>query len=691
MMRMARLALIATLALFWLNLLLTARWADVPGALNGPRRPLVLLALTVASVLTIATRRLAPVSLPRIASIAGWCGLASVGVLFFIWFPPGVWSEIPLPDNWPARFQSTVDGIALLRRGALVGWQWQYLGGYASSSDLTVTLTVPAFIPMLVFGDRVGFHVAHLLLFFALPLLVWWDFHLESRRETSREAPELPALALALTSVTTLGYSYVFLKSGDTNSLTGAAATMLSLVGSHAAATGRRWGAVVLTGGLTLVVYSHAGFLVYAALLLAAEAAYVLDARRALRAAVALTAATVAALPLTWETWWYPQYFTFNNVMYDTSGSWDWLMMLRKVYYNIEMLVQPGRWLNDFTGLTMVCLPLALIVAVRRGTRAGFYAAAVIAVVAITRLNLPEFGYAFIRPIHLLGLLTPAVIAAFILRYAARPALALVLAALVPVYVQVLAEPVPHTPAVGAYQPELVERLRTLDGALVLVENTFHRDMIEGPGESDPTPFVSHFQSLLAAETGKRLYAGIWDGWQWSPARGQLVAGGAWMGRAIVDWPRDTFINELHRWGIRHLLVIHERTRRYVEGREFVRRPDAGPYAHFELLAADVRSATVSPGAAELERWDWLNATVSLHDVAKGSRVVVRTNYHPAWTARFNETPVPMVADGHQLAFDAPADGSYDVVLEYPRRSWLWIVALAGLVAGSAITRRLTG
>jgi hypothetical protein len=364
--------------------------------------------------------------------------------------------------------------------------------------------------------------------------------------------------------------------------------------------------------------------------------------------------------------------------------------MARQLYYNVEMLWQPGRWLNDFTGLAMVCLPLAVVVAFKR-TRAGYYAVATIFVVCLTRVNFPEFaGYAFIRPIHLLGVLTPPVIAAFILRCGTHKTLALSLGALIPVYTQVLVRPVPHTAGVAALQPELVERLRTLDGALVLVENTFHRDMVEGPGESDPTPFVSHFQSLLAAETGKRLYAGIWDGWQWSPARGQLVAGGAWMGRALEDWPRDRFLAELERWGIRHLLVIHERTRRYITGPEFQRRANAGPYAHFELLAADDRSVVTRQGTGTLSAWDPLGATVALQNVRQGSRVVVRTNYHPAWTAHYRAGEVPLIADRGQLAFDAPADGSYDVTLAYPRRPWLWLVALGGFVAGVVLTRRLT-
>jgi hypothetical protein len=408
------------------------------------------------------------------------------------------------------------------------------------------------------------------------------------------------------------------------------------------------------------------------------------------RSVVAVAAASVAGLPLTWETWRYPAYFTFNNVLFDTSRPIEWLVVLRRLFYNVEMLAQPGRWLNDFTGLTMVCLPLAAVVLARRGARAGFYAAAVFVVVLITRLNLPEFGYAFIRPVHLLGVLTPPVVAAFVVRHAGQRTLALALAALVPVYVQVLARPVPHMASAAAYQPELVGRLQGLDGALVLVENTFHRDMVEGTGESDPTPFPSHFQSLLAAETGKRLYAGIWDGWQWSPYRGQLVAGGAWMGRPLEDWPRERFLAELRRWGVRHLLVIHDRTRRYVEGPEFVRRADAGGYAHFEFAAADDRTVVTASGAGRLASWDPLGAVIELQGVKQADLVTVRTNYHPAWTARHADVDVPLLAVDGQLAFAAPADGSYSVLLRYPRRPWLFAVAFSAFIGGVAIVGRFT-
>ncbi|HWB16420.1 MAG TPA: hypothetical protein VG538_08430 [Vicinamibacterales bacterium] len=692
---LSRAALLASLALAWLNFFLTARWADVPGALHGPKAPFFVAALAAATILAIVSRRLTPVAFGRESIVAAIAGLATIGVCFFIWFPPHTWTEIPFSDNWPARLQSTLDQLALLRHGTLVGWQWNYLGGYPLSTDLTVTLTIPALLPMLVFGGRVGFHLAHLLLFLSLPLLVWWDLRIEvrtSKFELRSFLSALPWLAAALTAVTTLGYSYVMLRSGDTNSVAGVAATLLALVGSHATADRRKWGALVFVGGLTLIIYSHAGFLVYATMLLAVESLCYLDWRRLVRAIVATAAASLAGLPLTWEAWRYPHYFIYNNVQFDTTQPWNWIGIARKVAYNVQILGEPGRWLNDYTGLACVWLPVIVAMAwIARRTRAGFYAAAVLAVLAMTRFNVPEVGYAFVRPFHLLAVLVAPVLAAFILRTARTRALAWALVAVAAIYVQVLVAPVPHVPNLEADQPALVQAIRGLDGALVLVENTFHRDMDASPdSESEPTPFRAHFQSLLATETGKRLYAGIWDGWQWSPYRGQLVAGGAWMGRAIGTWPRARFIAELRRWGIRHLLVIHEPTRRYLTAPEFARDADVGPYAHFELRDADTRSVVTSTGRGDLTEHDPLGARIALSDVHAGDRVVVRTNYYPAWTASARGTAVPLMDVDGQLAFTAPFDGTYDVTLAYPRRPWLFVVALAGFALGMIVVPRLT-
>jgi hypothetical protein len=51
----ARGALWGSLLMVWLNFLLTARWAHIPGSLHGPKRPWFLAALTITT--TLAFRR----------------------------------------------------------------------------------------------------------------------------------------------------------------------------------------------------------------------------------------------------------------------------------------------------------------------------------------------------------------------------------------------------------------------------------------------------------------------------------------------------------------------------------------------------------------------------------------------------------------------------------------------------------
>jgi hypothetical protein len=681
-----RLALLASLALLWLNFLLTARWAHVPGALHGPKWPFVaaLLALTTA----LALRWKDGASNESGAGTAAegrWVLVAGLAVLIaglFVWFPPSTWTGIPYLDNWATRYQSTLDGLALIRSGAATGWNWFFLGGYQISSDITQNLAAVAALPVTLFGPAVGFHVLQVAMFLALPAFVYFDLRLSRDRDAA-------ALAAGLTCFTALCFSYLLVRSGDTNSLAGLSTTALALLGAHAAAAGRRWGGPVLVVAMAFVGWSHVGFLIYAAILLALDALIARDGRRLARAIVAVIAGVVASLPLTWESWRYPAHFLPNNIIIDRAGSIDLMRAARDAYYNVEMLVQPGRWQNDFMGLTTVCLPIAIYVAwAERRSRIGFFAWALLAVVAMTRFNSAEFAYVFLRPVHLQSVLLPPVLAWFVITHVPGRWLRLSVVALVAVYLQVWWQPVPHIRSEAEVEPALVERLRALDGALVLVENAAHRDMDLSPATtSERTPFQVHFESLLPRLTGRRLYAGMWDGYQWTPARRQLLAGGAFMGRAIEDMPAADVIAELHRWGVRHLLVWSEASRRFFRAdSRFADRGSFDRWTHFELVDADPRSVTTATGEGRLEIYDSHIAVVVLNDVGPAETVVVRTNFHPSWTAIDADRVVPVFAKNGQLAFQTPRGGTYNVTLIYPKRTWLLWVALASVIAGIGAT-----
>jgi hypothetical protein len=674
----ARRALLVSLAIMWANYALTARWAQVVGSVRGPKQPLFLVVLLFATALTVAgsPRVLRGRVRPEMAVFAAGTALLLGSVL--VWFPPGTWTQYPLLDNWPARYQATIDGLALFKQGVAAGWNWQFLGGYHASSDLTVALSFLAAIPVALLGPAVGFHALHLLLLVALPALVWIDLRLQP------EDRPLAPLAAGLTAFAVASwFSYFMLRSGDTNSLAGTVCVVAALIGSHAAALGRRWGGWLLVAALVAVNYSHAGFFLYAAILLVVDALLARDWRRAGRAGAALAAGAAAALPLTWEAYRYRSYMIFNNVVFDPAP-FALEPFLRKIYYNAEILFRPGRWFNDFAGLTNLLLPVIAWSAWRLRGRVRFYAWAALVTVGLTCFNTPELGYAFLRPVHLLVVLTPVVLAGFLQREMADGLLTAAASVLVAVYLQVNWMAVPHVPDLRAAAPALVDRLRSLDAdGMILLENTFHRDMDAGPGQSQAPPFPAHVEGYLAHATGRRFFAGVWDGWQWSPFRVHLLSGGAFEGRAIDQWPEGRVLGELAHWGIRHVLVWSAASNAF-----FAAQPDVilrwrdGPWSGYDVLSADGKSATATHGQAALTSWNPLDAAVTLTDVRAGDRVVVRTNYFPAWTAAVGRQRVALYEVDGQLAFDAPQSGSYAVALQYPRRRWLLVVAAFGVIAG---------
>lgn len=677
MPRGARIALLAALAIAWLNFLMTSRWATVPGTLHGWRQPWFVAALVLSSVLaaTGGRRVSSTIGLTACRAVLGASAALLLGA-FLWWFPPSDWTRIPLPDDWPPRYQSTIDTIDLLRRGAVSGWQWFSLGGYHTSSDITQNMGMLGALPVAVFGPRVGFHLLQLVLFFAVPAIIYVDL----RKERPRAWAPLSA---GLACLVAGNFSYMFVRSGDTNSVAGLACTALVIVASRASREGTPWGWPVLLGSVVLTAYSHAGFVMYAFVFVLLDAACARDVRTLWRGMAAFAIGGLVSLPSAWELLRYPAYFDFNNVVYDRESAQAVTPLLRKVYYNVELLFLPGRWTNDYTGLTAVFLPVIGYVAWReRRRRVGFYAAGAIVVELMLRLNAPQFGYVFIRPMHMLALFTAPVIAWFIVRSVSGRWLAGSLVALVAIYMQIVFPRVPHIDSVSDFNATLVERIAHADGALVLLENNPHRDMDADPATTSvPSAFGIHYEALVGAATGRRLYAGFWDGWQWCPWRGQTLAGGTLLGRRVDRIPRERFDEEMRRWGIRHLFVWSDVSVDYLRARGFPEVWASAPWHEFRFDTADGRDVVTPSGTGRLTGLTPLGADIVLDGVPEGSEVVVRMNYYPAWSLWDGPARLGTYERGGQLAFKAPASNR-TVRLVYPRRAWLSALALAAFIGG---------
>ena len=305
---LARAALVLSLILAWANFLTTARWANQPGALHGWRKPWYTFALLVLTWLVAYNwRRIGtPVKLGRFSTLA--IALAGLGVLLFSLFsrlPLSTWDQIPFKDDWTPLYQQAVNGIALLKRGAVVGWNWGLLGGYPSTTDIAQNFGTVGFIPMTLFGSEVGYHVLHAVLFCAVPAFVWWDLRTEER--------ERRIVATGLAGFFAAAYFGPLGDSGDTNSLVGVFCAGLAVVGGHGARLGSRWGGPVMLLGLTLALYTHTAFFVYGGIFITIEAVYYRDWRALLRLAFAAAIALVAALPMHYESLRHQEFVSFKE------------------------------------------------------------------------------------------------------------------------------------------------------------------------------------------------------------------------------------------------------------------------------------------------------------------------------------------------------------------------------------------
>jgi hypothetical protein len=677
------------LTLAWINFLTTARWAAEPGALHGWRKPWYVLVLGVTTVLAIAARRHVgrPVRLGRTASVAFL--IAGAGVLvaaLLCRVPPYTWTQIPFKDDWTPLFQQAVNGVAMLRRGVVVGWNWWFLGGYPTSTDIAQNFGTLAFVPMTIFGDRLGYHVLHAILFLAVPLFVWCDLRREDR--------ELRFLAAAFASFFASGYLGTIGSSGDTNSLVGVFCAGLALSGGHAARRGQRWGGPLLLAGLTLALYTHAAFFVYAGIYLTLEAWYFRDRAAFIRLILAAACAGVAALPAHWESLRFPGYVSFNNTVFAPDEPVRWSVFVRQVYYNVEILLLPHRWFNDYRSLTNIWLPaLAIVALTQPRSRVGFYAWAAVLTQALLRLNTPVAGALFDRIQHMFPLLVAPVLAGFVLRCAGTRPLAIAMAATIALFVQTSFAPIRHVPDLRAFDPPLIDRVGLADGNMVLVEISPHRDMDQSPvRRSQTTPFDVHFEGLLPGLAGQRFYSQMIDGWVWNSFRGQVVGAGTFAGQQIDLTPTEPFAAEMRRWGVRHLFVWTETTRAYLaRSGHFVERWRGGRWSHFELADADGRSVVTTSGSGALRNLDFLGGEVALVDASAGEPIVVRANYYPAWRAFLEGQAVPLYSANGQLAFRAPRAGTYVVQLKYPRYGWLTLIAITSITIGTICLRRWPG
>ena len=292
-------------------------------------------------------------SVHRLVRLAGAAGCLTLAAAFMRWFPASTWSGIPFVDDWPARFQGTVDGVHLLRHAALAGWRWEFLGGYPLADDAGQALTLWAALPIAVCGGPAGFHLTHLLIAAAIPALAWWSARVTGGRDAAWLAAGVAAIFCA-------GYASPLVRAGDTHVLAGAVAAFATLTAAQAlrasdveGAQGGRVPAVALVMSLTLAGLGPPAFFLYTLLLLAVDAVVARDGRSFRRAVVAAGAAVIAGLPATWDLWRYPSEFLASRPAWHPGKDAAVLVPMLAAPLLALLMVRRGRLRAVACGITL--------------------------------------------------------------------------------------------------------------------------------------------------------------------------------------------------------------------------------------------------------------------------------------------------------------------------------------------------
>ena len=682
---LAKAALALSLLLASINFLTTARWANEPGALHGWRRPWYALALLVVIALAVTGRRQigTPVRIGRgPATVLALTGLGVLVYSLFSRLPLSTWDEIPFKDDWTPLYQQAVNGIALLKRGVVVGWNWWLLGGYPTSTDIAQNFGIVGFIPMTILGSQVGYHVLHVVLFVAVPAFVWWDLQSEDR--------DVRLVATGLAGFFSAGYFGAIGGSGDTNSLVGVFCAVPRHDGRPRRAPRPALGRAAHAARADARALHPHRFLRLCRDLpddrggLLPRPAGVLPCghcRRAGAGGGAPDALGIAALPSVCQL--QQHRLRSRRAAELVAVRAEGLLQHRDPVPAapvVQRLPQRRQHLARLADRRRLPVGPGFTSAL---TRPVFYAGAAVVTQLLLRFNTPEAGAGFDRIQHMFPLLLAPALAGFVLRFAGTRRLAIAMLALLALFVQNPTEPIRHVPNLRAFDPPLIDRIAASDG-MVLVEISPHRDMDSHPTiRSQTTPFDVHFEGLLPTLAGQRFYSQSIDGWVWSVWRGQVVGAATFRGRPIAETSPDAFVAEMEKWGVRNLFVWTDETRGYLaQDSRFIERWRGGLWSHFERHGGETRSVVTPSGDARLRNLDALGGEVELSGVAAGDTVVVRTNYYPAWRASAKGQSIELFSSDGQLAFRAPESGSYVVRFEYPRYRAISLVAILTFVIG---------
>lgn len=634
-----------------------------------------------------------------------------VGYVFLIaclWgrFTPSVSSYI-WHDDAPMLYAATKQGLDMLRQGGVFGWDSSLLGGFPASFECNYNLSLFGAPFMLLFGDKIGFNIMVFLSIAMFPFLIYMCVRiwLPGNRISA-------ACGIYFACVVLNGYFGDFIGNCSFNRVWGIDFYILSLIFLGAFLKSSPFAGFFLAGSLAMTCAAHLSYFVLS--IFTTIIVIVLSGHKCkslLKLVLLLAIVSMCVSPFVGELLVYRSYFgedidhfiPLNKEVTITSVS---IALMRAV--SDALFHPPETWFG--------LMPIFLWMLIRSSNRMlRVLVAAYVFTAVIIYSGMQFTDQSFLRMLN--GMAVPPVIFlsalggmagdanSFFRRVVWGGILFFVIATFSLNGFAFKSWTTPRLKDIGSYSEDFKRRIGDLKGNLILFEGQGgynHATESKLGRRSEKWSDDVHLVGVFALETGKDLFSTGIDGFHPSVFRANAITSGTYKGKFLSEYPVEEISALLKKWGIKYLVVWSNEARSYfghqahsykriwnIDTRELQRAGfEPVQWEIYEFLDADPRSVVVASGSGEIETGDYFTKILRMYGVERGAKVIIRTNYFPAWKAFWEKHEVNLFNEDGQLALRCPADGDLVIYLHFPKYKFLTMAAILSLLMCFFLSRR---
>lgn len=628
--------------------------------------------------------------------------LLSAGLFLYKYGGVKYFNSFVFRDDFPFIYWVTEQGINMLWQGGVFGWNSTFFGGYYNLVDTTANLAFFVFPFSSIFGLKTGLNIFYFLIFISFPPI----FYIYSRTLTNNIRMNVACLYMSFFVLCTFFLNTLIW--GNIEVFLGIELLVINLTLCELFLKRKKMSGFLLVASLTFTLFAHAAFFLYSLLIIFIRIALERNMKNLIRYTYVLIFISLSTLPFTYPLVKYSHYFFVDANTYVPFSERFALFNVLEVFKNgisqsfkqhffnwadIPILVLCKSYVTIFSVISPLFLYLCLF------QKSNFKKS--VSSLIISSLIIVAFKGLQTNIINRIDFVFPVLIILglgyFFALYYNKIVPILVLSFVV-VYCflfppQYIFTKIDTISSMHEYNAALIGEIKKLTGNLIIFEQRGSWNHLEGypKNEVSEKPIYDiHFEALIARETKKTFFSGFGEGPSIHVDKYNTVISGTYKGKKVSSYNIE-FFNELFRkWGIEYLVLWTNESKKYFSKYEnlYEKIWSRDEWDIYRYKSAKPESVTVRQGYGLVDHQDFYKKILYLNNMKKGEKVLLKSNYFPAWRMYFYDKEIHLEEKDRQVSFCAPEDGTYAVRMVFSKNVLSSILGILSLFLSFVLSFR---